>query len=307
MNNGLPPFFYDASNAYSGIIQPSNVHVTNTNLSRYYQKYLFEKAISVFKWELPENWDLNYFLYVLYYNGFIGVVNTDKYGVIPQFCSLAGYNIYYQPRQIIISNPLINRTVEPLIGIQCEVIKLQPTYTGIWDIVSYYADCMALISESFGVNSLNSKATYLFTAEDSTIAQSIRKMYDKIASGDPAVIVDKKLFTGTDGSIKVQPINSYDGEKLFKLLEVLDKLEYQFCTTVGIPTTIAYTNLLNSQIASHLMEGKSLAEIWYEQLQEGIHRTTRMFNINLKMEWRVTLNERGPAFNDRVYNTTRTS
>lgn len=36
------------------------------NLSWMFQRYLMQKAISVFRWELPDTWDKDYFLYCLY-------------------------------------------------------------------------------------------------------------------------------------------------------------------------------------------------------------------------------------------------
>ena len=51
------PMGYGEINLYNAEFSPSTVHCKNTYLQRYFRKYLLQKAISVFKWKLPEEWD----------------------------------------------------------------------------------------------------------------------------------------------------------------------------------------------------------------------------------------------------------
>ena len=90
------PETYDYINMYNAGRSPSSVHVKNTELQRFFRRYLFEKAISVFKWNLPEDWDEDYFKYTLYGMGYIAVLNTRSFGVICQGGALGGYNLYYR-------------------------------------------------------------------------------------------------------------------------------------------------------------------------------------------------------------------
>ena len=69
------PAEYDYINTYNANFSPSTVHVKNTALQRFFRRYLLQTATSVFNWQLPETWNRDYFLYVLYCWGFIGVVN----------------------------------------------------------------------------------------------------------------------------------------------------------------------------------------------------------------------------------------
>ena len=141
------PFDYQTLNFYNANRSPSTVHVKNTRLRAYFRKYLFQKAISVFKWKIPKGWDTDYFLYTLYGMGYIVVLNTDEFGVICQAGTLGGYNLYYHPSYAIVTNPLLRKTITANIDRDCAVIKLMPDYTGIMDIVGFYADQMALAAE----------------------------------------------------------------------------------------------------------------------------------------------------------------
>ena len=64
---------------------------------------------------------------------------------------------------------------------------MQPDYGSCWDIVSYYADLLALATESLAVNITNSKLAYVFACQDKTVAESFKKMFDQINEGNPAV------------------------------------------------------------------------------------------------------------------------
>ena len=189
------PALYDYRNLYNSSFAPSTIHAQDTGLAFYFQRYLIQKIMAVFEFKgIPKNWDKSYFMYSLFIFGFVAVVKTDRYGVIPQHCSLSGYNIYYRPTNAVIANPLLRGIMEPRIGTECALIKMQPDYGGAWDIVAYYADLMALATESLGTNLVNSKLAYVFGAEDKNMAESFKKLYDTVASGEPAVFVDKQLF-----------------------------------------------------------------------------------------------------------------
>ena len=144
-NQSGPPFFYN----YQNVIDANHFPIhSNSIMTRYFQRYLLQKAISVYKWELPDTWAKNFLLYCLYCWGFVAVFETDKFGVIYQPCGLRGYDVFYRPTNAVIANPLINRRLEPKIGTQCELIRLQPDYGGIMDIVTHYATMMAIATET---------------------------------------------------------------------------------------------------------------------------------------------------------------
>lgn len=282
---------YDHQNLFDATFQPSTVHVTNTGLSRFFQRYLMQRAMSVFEWTVPKQWAKNYMLYVLYFWGVCAIINTDRYGVIPQQCSLKGYTVQYQPRQAVISNPLIRNTIEPVIGVNCTILRLQPDYRGVWDIVSYYADQMALTAQSFGVNALNSKLAYFFLTNDSKLGQSLRKLYDNYAKGEPAVVADKKLFNPQgEENYKFEQVTATPPANLLDLLNVLKQLEIMFDNIVGLPnvSTTRRERELSDELSANFMNGRSLASTWLEELQETCEETRRMFGIDISVDWRWT-------------------
>ena len=283
------PVLYDHNNAVNSIISPSTMHVSDTGLQWYFRRYLLQKAIAIFKWELPETWAKNYFLYVLYCWGYIAVVNTDKFGVICQGCSLSGYDVFYQPTHATIANPLLRGILQPRIGSQCELIRLQPDYGSIMDKINFYADMLALSAETAGTNLFNSKLAYVFACASKSGAESMKKAYDKIASGEPAAFLDKDLFN-EDGSPNWMMFNQDLRNSYIAgdILEDMRKWELKFCTDLGIPNsnTDKKERLITAEVEANDEEVKLWADLALENLQASCERVNNMFGTDLSVEWR---------------------
>lgn len=284
------PVLYDYNNAYNGQINPSTVHVTNTGLQWYFKRYLLQKAMAVFEWTLPESWNRDYFLYVLYCWGFIGVVNTDKFGVICQGAALKGYGVYYQPTHLVIANPLLTGILEPEIGTQAALIKLQPDYRGVMDRINFYADMLALSAETAGVDLINSRLAYVFGAQNKQQAESFKKMMDGIASGQPAQFVDKSLFN-EDGSPNWLMFNQ-DIKSTYIAGDILDdmrKWELKFDTDFGINNASIEKKerMLVDEVNSNNEEIRLWSDLALEQLQKGCAEARRLFGINIDVKYRM--------------------
>lgn len=289
MINGAP-YYYNYINAETSQVTPSTVHVKDSGLCRYFTKYLLQKAMSVFEWDLPETWNKDYFLYVLYCWGYVAVINTDKFGVIPQGCGLKGYDVFYAPTHAVIANPLLSGILEPRIGTQCELMKLQPDFSGILDLVGHYAEQMALASQSVSVNLLNSKLSYVFTAKSKALAESLKKMYDQIASGEPAVVIDSRLKNAADGEETWKSFEQNVGGNYIvtNLLADLRKIEAMFDTEIGIPNanTDKRERLIQDEVNANNIETFSKCAMWLENLQDACKRVNDMFGLSISVRWR---------------------
>ena len=287
---------YDYINLYNASRSPSTVHVKNTRLRRYFRKYLFQKAISVFKWQLPEEWDKDYFLYTLFGLGYIAVVDTDQYGVICQGGALGGYNLYYRPSYIIITNPLINGTITANLDTDCALIKLQPDYGSIMDLVGYYADQLAIAAESLGINMLNVKSGTVFGAESKAKAESYKKMYDTLSDGDPAVVIDKKLLDD-QGKPTWFPFTQHIKESyvVTDILSDMQKIKSMFDTDIGIPNanTDKRERLITDEVNANNVETSTLCELWLETLRKGIDKANSKYGLDISVDWRVNPGETG--------------
>lgn len=283
------PASADYINTSNSAVSPSTVHCQNTALSRYFQRYLLQKAMSVFEWDMPDTWSKNYTLYTLYCWGYFAVVNTDNFGVIPQACGLRGYDVFYQPTHAVITNPLLKGTLEPRINLQTVLVRLQPDYGGILDIVTYYADLLALCAESVGMNLVNSKLAYVFAAENKTSAETFKKLYDQIANGNVAAVIDKQLMR-EDGKPNWQMFNQNVGQNYIadRVLADMRKIETMFCTDIGIPNanTDKKERLITDEVNANNFETRSKCALWLEELQDSCKKVEEMFHVKLSVKWR---------------------
>ena len=280
---------YKFINLYNSARHPSTVHCRNTALVNYYTRYLLQKVISVYQFDgLPEEWAENYFKYVLFGFGYLAVFNTPEMGVIFNQCNIYGYNVFYQPNKVVIANPVLGSR-EFIIGEDCEIIKLMPDYGNVMDIVTTYADLMALCLETAGINLLNSKASFIFFAEDKAVAESYKKLYDKVASGEPMAVIDKSLM-GDDGSLAYDMFTQNVGGNYItdRILNDMKTLEDQFNTDIGIPNanTMKKERLITDEVNANNVDTQSKVMLWLETMQKDIEKVNRMFGLNLSVKYR---------------------
>lgn len=290
------PIYWNYNMVGNSVIQPSTVRIRGTELHRFFVRYLLQDAISVFKWEFPLEWDVftNYFLYGVYSIGYMSILETNKFGVIPQVCGLAGYGICRQPVRTIISNPLINNTLDLVIDKNCVLMRLQPDYGGILDIVNYYADMLALSAEAAGINLLNTHVAYMFGAGNKNAAESIKKLYDRVAEGEPLVVADKALLDD-EGELNIQLFQN-DVSRTYivdKLLLDMEKLTNMFRTSIGLnnANTEKRERLLVDEVNANNQAIYSKVELWLDQLKRSCEKVRNMFGINISVDWRYKPNE----------------
>lgn len=295
-----PPYSYTEINNWDTSVSPSTVHCHNTALHAYFCKYLEERAMSVFKINMPEEWlqGKDFINYVLFRRGFFCITELPTFGVVPINCTLKGYGFYYQPTDVVISNPALKQAYEKHIGTECVIIKLKPDWTGIWDIVSYYADQLALISESVGVNLINTRLTYVFGSKNQNHADSFKSIFDMIAGGNPAVFFDKRLLN-EDGTPNWQLFEQNVGNNYLvtDLLSDYRKVIADFDSMIGIPNanTDKKERLITDEVNANNQETYSLSDLMLETMQRGVDESHKLFPSTSEF----TIEYRNPKTTDK--------
>lgn len=288
-NSNVP---YLADYATSETQQLNMLASVNDTYTWMFSRYLLQKAISVFEWRIPKNWNKDYFLYVLYCFGRVAIINTDKYGAIPQACGLMGYNVFYQPTNAIITNPLLTGTLQPRIGSECIVLKLQPDYGGIMDMVLYYANQLAACAQAIGVNLINSKTALVFFAKNKAQASSFEKAFDQLADGKPAIVIDKTLLKDDGTKAWESFVNDVRSNYIVgDVVSDMRKIMANFDTEIGIPNanTDKRERLITDEVNANNIETYSKCALWLEELQDHVARARDMFGLSpdeFSVDWR---------------------
>lgn len=302
MSNAKLPVDYNFNNMYNARYSPSVVHAKNTGLAWFFKKYLLQKLVSVYKFEgLPKEWAENYFTYTLFVMGFVSIINTDKYGVLPQHCGLGGrLNVMYQPSTVIISNPLLPYQ-ELTINKDCALVKMQIDYCGAWDIISYYGELLALASETASINLVNSKYSYVFVGDKQSSIESLKQMFDRIQSGEPAVFVDKDLFNedGTPTWLQFDQ-NVKQNYIVGDIMADMHRIMNMFNTEIGIPNANFEKSdrLITDEVNANNVDTMSKAVLWREEIQKGLDVANEMFGLNMSVKMRFEKEYDGDMSND---------
>lgn len=281
---------YFKINTYNGLRSPSEIHANDNTLCGMITRYLLQRAMSVFKWELPESINERYFLYTLYVSGRIAVFNNPKFGVVAQRCGFKNYDLYYQPKQVVIANSkFFKTTITRTIGVDCELFTLEEDYTGIVDLITFYAGMLAECWQALAMNLKNSHFSYLFGVDSKQQAESMRKIYDKIANGEVAVFYDKNLHDKIDNKLNIEQFNQ-DLKGNFIVLDIIESIRsilHMFDTELGIcnSNTEKRERVTSYDVNSNNFETLSRADMWLNRLQKNCDNVNKMFGTSMAVNW----------------------
>ena len=250
----------------------------NNKAFRFWCRALFQRAISIIDADLPENWEgtnRDFFFECLFKIGFVVVYYDKSFGVIFQPCSLLGQNIFYQPIEALVSNPVYkdkNKNIK--LGVDGDIIKLTPDFSGIYDVVAYYAERLASLDASEMVAILNSKFPKIAMATNKASAEALKKLYDSISEGEPFKVVSNKQIVPNDTQSKEAPWNlmQLEGSKdtyiLPDILRDMQTIINNFDAEVGIPT-LPYQKkerMVSEEANMRNFDGKARSLTWIKTL-----------------------------------------
>ena len=269
--------------------RPKNVDPNSTSFW-FYVRALFRKAMSIYELSgMPEEWDLDYFMSVLFSQGFITITDTAM-GVLPLRCGVSGINVFNHPTTVIVANPVLgnfSRTIDE----DCVLVKLSYDYRGLMDIVYRYATMLAECDNSISVNLMNSKVAFIGLVESKAQANSMKLMYDKISSGEPAVFVKGSQINGD------QILYNHVKENFIASdIQILKrKIMSEFLTEIGVnnANTDKRERLTDNEVEANDSEIQLNAGYWLEQIREGLNKANKMFGLNLAIELKNTFNTEG--------------
>lgn len=281
MYNISVPTDFEGINTYNSMRSVAG-HVQNDLNTAFYMRALYQRAIAGTKFKLPRAWrrSKRYFKNVLFSLGYIGVVNTPEYGVIPQICTFSGYGLYLQPVKMIVSQPLVQ--FEGTIGENCELIHLCGDYMGIWDIVEHFAIRLSVAITSVDCALVNERLSVLAAGKSKQASETLKYLYEKISAGEPFAVYDKAIksdsIDGNDEPIwtfSQDVANQYISDKL---LADIDTILMQFDKEIGIAAVgEKKERMLTDEIAMQNEDACARSSTWFENLSDSFDLVNELF------------------------------
>lgn len=302
------PFTYTDINLTAGFYKPSTQKSYNNESFEYWARALYERAAYAIKLTLPEEWDEDLrgvFIWWLFIEGYLGIFRDPDLGLIFQPGHYYGHDAYYQPTNFIITNPYFpeESSRDLRIGEDLALIRLTPDMRGVGDIIARYAVKLANLDLSVDMSIINNRFARIMGARNMAAANTLKKILDKVNSGQPAVIYDEKLTD--DRTDKAAPFQEFGIENLKNnyitdlQLRDMQTILNDFDNEIGIPT-VPYQKqerMVDYEARSREFESQARVTVWIETLNGCFRKANRMFGIDLKAE----LRQEGGAENGIVY------
>ena len=257
------------------------------SLIGFYRKYLLEKVFSVYDLTLPDSIDMDYFRFCLFCIGFAAIFVDTKYGVITQINTFEDFTLYLKPKYAVINTQFVQ--TKKLIDKDCVIVKINPNYTGIMDIVDTTAIQLAECHLSIMVNLYNTKVTGIFATENKSDADTMKELYRSVLCGDPAVFVKKNANMEKNSLAWFS--EQFDIGKNYivsDLLVDMEKIDGRFNKLIGIPdaNTEKRERLVSEEVRSNNDETKALALLWEDTINKELKKASEMFNTPMSIKYK---------------------
>ena len=275
------PCGYEGINQYNSLRSVAG-RVQNDLNTQFYMRALWQRAIAGTKFGLPKSWRRakRYFKNVVFSQGYIGVIDTPKYGKIPQICSFSGYGLFLQPVTMLVNQPLVQ--FEGTIGENCELIHLTGDYRGIWDIVEHYAIRLSIAITSVDCSLINERLSVLAAGKSKAASETLKYLYEKISAGEPFAVYDKEIKTDslTDDSDPIWTFSQDVASQYIsdKLLADIDTILMQFDKEIGIAAVgEKKERMLTDEIAMQNEDACARSSTWFENLSDSFDLCNELF------------------------------
>ena len=281
---------------YGGIYDRTLSFNNGPNMSMdYWLRSLYQRITALINIKgLPEGspdqyaWDVDALKYALFYIGYIGVFQSKKYGVVPQPGTISGFGLQYQPTGFIVNTPYFQFGRPLKLGIECELIKLTPDYTGIMDIVTKYAAELKEIDTSIKAAARNSRLAFALIADSDRSARTLKAVRERIINGEDAII-DEKLIR-SKGEADLLPWHQFDQDLkrnyiLGDLLEARRNTLVDFYREIGVRMLDdKKERMITGEVAAGNAETFIRSEVWAEALKTSLKKVNDMFGTSIVME-----------------------
>lgn len=282
MQDRWNPYGYDDLKRLFFAERPRDVDGVANASTYYFTRKLLRQVFGRFEFTLPEKWPLDYFMAHLFIDGEICITDTEA-GVIPLMCGHSGINMYQEPTHCIIANPVLGE-LRREIGTECALIRINYNYEGIMAIINRYAVLLAMCDSSLAVTLMNSKVAFIGMASSKAQANTMKKMYDQISMGQPAVFVNgdavnpEKFFFNNVRQ-------NFVGQEIMQTKRMIVN---DFLTEIGINNAnLDKRERLNTEeVLSNNEEIGNNVQHWMDNIKEGFKEANRLYDLGLAVTLR---------------------
>lgn len=262
---------------------------------QYHFRSLLQKIDSalIFK-GLPEDWSQDFFLLCLWALGYVAIFKSERfakneYNLVFSPATLAGYDFYLQPTKAFIQNPLYQK--ELTIHKDCELLKLTPDFGGVFDIIDHYATQLAELTKGVNVGLINAKMPLVLTASNASQAETLKKIYDKVQTGESLVVWKDQTQQFGEVIPRKDPFEVWNNDfkqtyVVSNLLDDYKKIMDMFYTEIGLPVAIEKaSHALDQEADFQAAQSQARIACWVQTLNESFKYIEETFGLKLEVKY----------------------
>ena len=285
---------YKLENFFSGVQAPGAVIKNNSDAFWYWVRALYHRLCSTIEFKLPDEWNRarDYFEACLFARGYLTVFYHDDFGTVFQDSEPSGYDFYYQPVSMLVTNPLIKESLNLVIGEDCENIKLTNDFRGCLDIIYRYAAKLANMDAAIDMNIINSKFGYLLTGRNKMASAALKMAYDKMQRGEPMVIIDKSVVEGIGEDVPFELLSRDNLKNSYLVTDLINdakSLIDSFDSEIGIKNlgvSEKRERMISSEVEARQSDASARISLWGECLDNSIKAVNEMFGLDISYRFR---------------------
>lgn len=200
----------------------------------------------------------------------------------------------YDFTQATIANPALQISKTYTDGVDCIIVRNDPLYMGVYEILRRYCSIMAEGNLSLYMwASFGSRLTALIAAQDEATRASANQFIENIIRGEYSTVAESDFFDG----VKVNPLFGNGTSGIIPLLEMLQYTQAELYKAFGLTSN---NNRKREALSSEETSTDDsvllpFIDVMLEEREEGIDKVNKLFGTNIKVKkassWKIIEDE----------------
>ena len=250
----------------------------------FYKEYLWRVFLGSVHVEVPEHWNIDYVRRALFLGGAFCI--TQWQGVIiPAAFNVTQRNAWKYPIQIQSRDEVDFGYRKP--GADAAIVYLNDSWSGtsyaygIDDTINVFAEKLSNADGAIDVNLLNSRAAFIFQAENQPEAVTLKSLFTKVMNGEPAVFwrKQKKTLPGQDNTLPIVTLPIKNNYVADLIQEEKRAIVNEFLTMIGVNNNNSEKKerQLVDEVNANNEEISAAVALWQDNVDRCLEAARKLF------------------------------